>query len=397
MRALLIEEGWSRAALAAARALGRAGWTVGVGSPVPSLACRSRWVKDWHEVPLPEAGMTGFLSATARAVESGRYSVVFGVGDAEVLALSLGRDELDAVVPYAPHDTVLQAFDKLTLARIAESIGLATPRTYSATDDAVARLKGAAIMKARHHWVPGSQAAPPRQRTRVVFGPAGAKRRADEVRSLGGEPILQELIQGDLIAVAALCDREAEVVAMIQQRAERMWPPQIGISTRARSQPLDQELAAGVSRLLRELGWFGLAEIQFLVPADGRPRVIDFNGRPYGSMSLALAAGTNLQAMWASMALGLPAGPVKEARPGVRYHWLEGDLRRCRVEGRPGGMWKDLFQSLAWAPGAVHSIWDPRDPLPGFRHATRLAGGGWRKLFERGVVAQPQTKDRTAA
>ena len=62
--------------------------------------------------------------------------------------------------------------------------------------------------------------------------------------------------------------------------------------------PIDEELAAKVSRLLDEVGRFGLAQLQFLVPANGRP-VICFNGRFYGSMALGAAAGLDFPAIWA--------------------------------------------------------------------------------------------------
>jgi predicted ATP-grasp superfamily ATP-dependent carboligase len=381
MRALIVEEGTSRAGLATARALGIAGWTVGVGSPIPSLTAASRWCTDSHVIPLPERGLKEFLAATRRAVRDGRYAVVIGSGDAEVFALSLGRETLGAVIPYPPHERVLAAFDKLELARVAARAGLETPWTVPATEEAMAALRGPAIMKARHHWLPGMGSAPPRHRTRVVFGRTGARIRAHQIRSRRGEPILQEMLTGELLAVCVVADHASRVVAAVHQRAERLWPPQIGISTRARTVEPDAQLTRGVSALIRELEWFGMAEIQFLVPSDGRPRIIDFNGRPYGSLALAVQAGVNLPAMAAAMALGLEPPDHSEARIGTRYHWLEGDLRRAFEQGRMGGLGRDIADSLRWAPGAVHSIWNVTDPMPAFRHVGRLAGYGWRKLF----------------
>ena len=130
MRALIVEDGYSRGALAAARGLGAAGWIVGIASPRRvGLAPSSRWTARWHEVEPPAAGLDRFVSAVAGAVEAGGYEVVFGAGDAEVLALSAQRDRLGATVPYAAHEVVLRALDKLSLLEAAESAGLAVPRT----------------------------------------------------------------------------------------------------------------------------------------------------------------------------------------------------------------------------------------------------------------------------
>ena len=144
-----------------------------------------------------------------------------------------------------------------------------------------------------------------------------------------------------------LVDRAGSVVARLQQEAEGTWPPHVGASVRARTVPVDEELAAGIDALVRELGWFGLAELQLLAPAGGRPRLIDLNGRFYGSLALALAAGVNLPAIWAALATGRPAPPVTPAALEVRYHWLEGDLRRSRREHTGG-----LVDSFRYGRGA---------------------------------------------
>jgi len=140
--------------------------------------------------------------------------------------------------------------------------------------------------------------------------------------------------------------------------------------------PVDPEFAGRAAALLAALGWFGLAELQFVVPADGIPRLIDLNGRFYGSLALAVAAGANLPATWAALATGRANGPVEAVEPvtavaGVRYCWWEGDLRRALRERR-GGMARDLAGTLYAGVGAVHSITRLGDPVPALTQARRL-------------------------
>jgi hypothetical protein len=100
--------------------------------------------------------------------------------------------------------------------------------------------------------------------------------------------------------------------------------------------------------LLDALDWHGLAELQFIVE-DEIPRLIDLNGRFYGSLSLAVAAGANLPAIWAGLAIDdVPATPVR-ARPGVRYQWGSADLRRA-VRERRGGLVRDLAGTAPYTP-----------------------------------------------
>src|SRR5438067_8417466 len=164
MRALIVSEGRSRAALAAVRALGSAGWTVDVASPERlDLAAASRWAGRWHFVPLPEEDVDAFLAAAAEASSSARAEVVFGCGDAEILALSSGRDLLRASVGYGPHASLVRALDKLELTGAAARVGMAVPRTVPATTDELDRFDGPVAVKARLHWSPSSKGAPARQ------------------------------------------------------------------------------------------------------------------------------------------------------------------------------------------------------------------------------------------
>jgi predicted ATP-grasp superfamily ATP-dependent carboligase len=160
------------------------------------------------------------------------------------------------------------------------------------------------------------------------------------------------------------------LLGAVQQEAISLFPPRAGVTARGWTVRLDSELRERIEELLAELGWFGLAELQFVVPEAGEPRLIDLNGRFYGSLALAVEAGCNLPAIWAALATGQDgADPV--GRPGVRYQWLEGDLRRAAVERR-GGLARDVLDCVRWAWGARHSVWRRDDPWPAVRYAMEL-------------------------
>jgi predicted ATP-grasp superfamily ATP-dependent carboligase len=378
VRALVVEQGFSRGALAAVRALAQAGWQVGVGAPdARGLASASRACARRHAVPAAHQDQPAFLAAVARAVREGGYEVVFGAGEAEVLTLSEHRNSVPAVVPHADHQAVLDALDKVRLAEAAVTAGLRVPRTLdpaSLSDEALP-----VVVKARMHARPGQAGAPPRIDTNVVHGATAARRRVRQIAELGGEAEVQEFLDGHLMAYAAVTTAGGrQVAAQSMQVASRVWPLGAGASCRAVSVPVDPALAERAGALLAALGWFGLAELQFLVPADGIPRLIDLNGRFYGSLALAVGAGANLPATWAALATGrwaAPAGaePVTAAA-GVRYSWWQGDLRRAVVERR-GGMARDLAGSLYAGLGAVHSIGRWRDPAPALALARQLLAG----------------------
>ena len=370
-RALIVEDGFQRGSLAAARALSKAGWQVGIGSPREGFASSSRSTSAWHRVPSPEVDGDAFVAAVRNAVEVGGYDVVFGAGDGEVLALSAGRDELGAIFPYGPHEDVVRAFDKAELAAAAERAGLAVPGPARPEDAPV-------VVKPRRTTVHDPEGGPLRLRAAVAQTADEARARVEYLESIGAEPLVQQFVEGDLVAYVAVTDRDSHVLSAVQQRSEAIWPNRSGGTVRARTEPVDEALAAGVGALLADLDWFGIAQAQFQQAPGREPMLIDFNGRFYGSMALALSAGPNLPAIWAALATNRPLPEIEPARDGVRYHWLESDLRRVVKERR------GLVGSLRYAIGSRHGLWDREDPGPAAIHVKRLAGRALRRASANG-------------
>jgi predicted ATP-grasp superfamily ATP-dependent carboligase len=376
--ALIVGDAFNRSALAGVRDLARAGWTVGLGTQTEGgFAIGSRHVTHRHRVPLAEAGVDAVVDAVNAAVDEVGYDLLFAVGDAESLTLSVARDRLKAPVVFPSHDAMLACFDKLALNGRAVAGGLAVPHTVIATPESIDAAAYPVVVKAGTHWIGGSvgrQSRFPvvRADDRATAAEAVAALHADGVQAL-----LQQVVAGRLLALVVVLDRDGALVAAQQQEARSVWPVGSGVSTRAVTVPVDEPLRDGVVRTLRDAGWWGLAELQFLVADDGRPALIDFNGRFYGSMALAAAAGLNLADLWARVALDEPVPRDLTARVGVRYQWFEGDLRRAaasphrlRVVGR----------SLVAVPRSAHSVWSPSDPAPAARHLAVLARRALRRV-----------------
>lgn len=358
-RALVVHSGGVHV-LAAARSLHAAGWEVGVASAHGALA-HSRAVHRDFSVPPPERDPDGFVAAVAALVAERGYDVVFGADDIEVLLLSARRDEIGCVVPYAAHADVVRAIDKLALVETAGRVGLAVPHTEVATAAALAAVDGPVVVKARLHWDPAAGGSARHLMARVCAGRDEAQQVADRMASAGGGPLLQEVVDGRLSALSVVVDRQGRLLGAVQQ-----WSPRLSgrlTSCRAVTVPVDPELLDGVRRLLDEMGWWGLANLQFMSAPDGPPRLIDLNGRFYGSLALAVGSGVPLPDLWARAALGDDVTPSGPGRTGVRFQSFFEDVARARRERR-GGLVRDLASTLAHALGAVHPHADLRDPGP---------------------------------
>ncbi len=358
---LVVDDGRTPYVLPAVRALGRAGFAVGLGSAEPGRASRSRWAVATHTVPGPEHGLDEFAAAVASAVRVGSYDLAFGADDVEMLALSAVRERVPCLVPHAAHEAVVRSVDKLELARASEHAGVGTPRTVAATPLAVAETPLPVMVKSRLHWTPGAASGVRSLLVHRCDDRPEAEGRVAEISAAGGDAILQEPIVGELMALSTVVGDGGEPLAWSQQRTLRASLRRT--SARAETVALDGDLARRAAALLGELGWYGLANLQFLRAPDTEPKLIDLNGRFYGSIALAVAAGVNLPAIWADLALGRPPADPVLARAGARFQGLLTDLRRARRESR-GSLARDLLGTLAYAPGAAHSCLSLRDPVP---------------------------------
>lgn len=374
-RALVVEASRNdRASLAAVRALHGAGWSVAVASADPrTLASRSRYCNDLYPTPVVEDDLDGFVDAVARAAEDfGAEVVLSGGGDAEAIGLARGRDRIGARIPVPSNEQMIRAIDKLELARTAERVSLGAPKTVEAGDAAIESVDGPTMVKARLHAPNLGGRGPSRLEAEVVSNPTEARELIEAMIADGGKPILQERILGDLMAYTCVRDHDGEIVAQLQQLSEYTWPPTQGPSSYSVTTAIDPALAAGCARLLEEFEWLGIAQLQFIRDADGRAYVIDLNGRAYGSLALAEAAGVNLIAAWAEVGSNRPPATQPLPTPGVGYQWGEGDFRRALRERR-GGLVNDLGTTFFRSFGARNSIFRRDDPVPVLRSIRRFA------------------------
>ena len=388
MRALIIESGMTRAALASARALAAAGWVVGVGTPdARGMTAASRACSQAHVVPSAHADPAGFVAAINRAVREAGYEVVLVTGDAEALLLSAERDAIEATVPFPDHETLVRSYDKWDLTQAALRAGFATPTTLLATESPLDALGFPVVVKPRLHWTPGRSGAPARHEATIVRSAAEAEQHVREIEAAGQGALLQEVVSGVPVNYHLLAAPGGRLLSSILQISQPLlWPPGAGIRTRSRTVPVPEDLQARMAALIADLGWHGLAGINFIQPEGREPLLTDFNGRLLASIRLSVAAGVNLPALWAAQATGRPIAEIPAARTGVTFHWLDGDVRRAVREHR-GGLARDLADTVRYAVGAHHTTLNARDVGP----ARYLAA------FRAREVASRLTRRRSAA
>lgn len=349
---LVLAEGTNAGPLAAVRALAADGHEVVVASPsYGSIAGRSRAVRRHHRISWADEDRPAFVASVAAL----GADVVLPGSDVTLAALAASADRIPSRLPF-PAGRVPFVLDKLLLSQVGSRIGLAVPATVVATDQALASWEGPAVVKNRSHC--GG-----RLDTMIASDSRQAAAHAAQIRASGGEPLLQAVVEGALVAVILVVAPDGRLLSWLQQRAQRVWPRPAGISSRAVTVAPDPTLIGGVHRLVGELGWWGVAQAQFLERRDGTAVLIDLNPRLYGSLPLAVGAGLPIPSQLVSLARGENVPVAGGGRAGVNYSWFEGDLLRALAERR-GGLPVDMVETVLAARRSVRVVWDPRDPAP---------------------------------
>jgi predicted ATP-grasp superfamily ATP-dependent carboligase len=365
---ILVTDGQTTQALACVRSLGRAGHEVLVASTRRKpLAAWSRYCRG--RVRVAAETVPAFAALRAWAADRG-VTMVLPATERGCLLVNAERDRWEAagITPgCAPDDLLVQAFDKVRTLEIAGACGVRTPpwRAPESLDDcrAAARDLGyPVVLKSRfsNAWSGGTFLPDPG--TTYVRDAAALERAVLAHRQGPYWPIIQGFVTGRGAGVFALATRGRAVAWFAHERLRDVRPSGSGSSLR-RSVALDPRLRAPAERLLAAMAWDGPAMVE-LRDDGGEPFLVEVNGRFWGSLELAIAAGVDFPGLWVAALRGEPLGATGPYETGVTVRWLWGDVKRFLyiLRGAPAGY-----------PGRYPTVWQGLRELFGRQPAeTRL-------------------------
>jgi predicted ATP-grasp superfamily ATP-dependent carboligase len=402
-RHALITDAGRGSAVAFIRSLGRRGWRITAADSDPaSPGFRSRYTTHRMLHPRTARHPDAVVDAIHATVASTGIDLVVPVTDEIGLPLAAARDRFDGLTTLAlPEPAALEAtHDKRATVAVAERLDIPVPPTRSvrSLDEAAAAAAGLGypvVVK------------PAASRTVLPDGTIGSHAVAyagtvDELRRLPAlagtdEVLLQPWLAGEGIGVELLMDR-GRPVAAFQHRRLREVPPTGGASSLRESVELDPDLYGHAVRLLGEIGWSGLAMVEFRRAIDGVGYLMEVNGRVWGSLPLAVRSGMDFPGMLADLLLDGSSTALRpvttEYRRGVQARNLRLDVAwvGAVLTGR------HRQPSLPWPPrraalGALASFLDPRiaddllmrsDPAPGLAQIALIARDVIRRTAGRG-------------
>jgi len=170
---------------------------------------------------------------------------------------------------------------------------------------------------------------------------SSARAAAVALRELNGEspgqPFAQAFVEGPRHLVGGFFSH-GEAIRLFAQETIDQHPAGTGPSTRVRA-CTDEALIRSARALVADLGWSGMACVEFIRDQQGRFVLMEMNPRPWAALEVAERRGAGICRAFAESLAGRPVGPLQGYRVGGSDVVLEGFL----LARSPGtGIWPTL-------------------------------------------------------
>ena len=385
--------------LAIVRDLGRRGVPVtGIARSGAAPGLVSRYLRQGL---LRAEGEEGTLRQLEQLAGSLGPACLFAIAESDIAMLNRHRARLGNYrLLFGDSDCMAQVLDKNRTYAAARRAGVTVPRTEQPLDAAQARAAAAALRyPVVLKWADPNQVVGLLAAAGLALDKARYCHSAQELlayleplHALGRYPMIQEYCAGYGLGQFVLM-RDGVAYSVFQHRRLHEWPPEGGVSAQCESLGLEQHRALMIKSiaLLRELKWEGIAMVEYRHdPQTGRSALMEINGRYWGSLPLACAAGASFP--WQQYQLQALGRPVGQARyvAGLRCRFMIPETKRLlRLLFRPSlvadrqlvlrrraellGYLVDFVR-----PGTRYYLFQWRDPRPFFHdlwHVLSRAAG----------------------
>lgn len=382
---ILVTDAHRGSSVSIIRSLGRKGWCViAAAASTHSPGLYSKYAAEKIIYPSPEDTPHECVQTLLEVARNKAVDLIIPVSANVILPLSAAREQFEGICQLAlPEASALEVtVDKLKTIDLAKRLGVPTPRTclvYTVAE-ALAQAKEfdwPIVLKPRASQLYYDQTAV--ESFEVCY--------AENIEQLTRQMskfenhcavLLQEYYKGVGHGVELLT-HQGNLLAVFQHKRLRELPIYGGASAMRESVPLDPVMFGYALKLLKELNWTGLAMVEFKVGTEG-PKLMEINGRVWGSLPLAVFSGVDFPAYLAELYCNGVAKLQQQTRApytvGVRARNLELDLfwilsilggrRRypfLPAPSRTQGM-KALFE--IFNPTYKFDVLSVQDPRPGF-------------------------------
>ena len=332
---ILITDGENRSTLAATRSLGRNGCRVVVtGQEMANLASRSRFCEKSYSVPSPLSDGDRYVEAIKEISKKEYIDIIFPMTEQTIYLLNAVRKEFhgNTILACPSSESIDAISNKVALCHRAEELAVPIPQTlyFSSSKDlptnigkierypVVVKPAFSRLLEGGKFISGGVKYASSPKELELLYA-------NDSV--LKYPSLVQEKIVGQGTGLFTLYDGDRHL-ALFSHRRLREKPPSGGVSVISESVPLDDEMVEEAGRLLSAVGWKGVAMVEFKRDQrDGKAKLMEINGRFWGSLQLAIACGVDFPVLLLDLLQGkTPTLPLSDYQVGHKLKWFFGTL-----------------------------------------------------------------------
>jgi predicted ATP-grasp superfamily ATP-dependent carboligase len=311
---VLVSDGSSTSAREAITILGLAGHAVEVCDPDPHCLARfSRFVRKFHRCPGLRDDPAGFLRFVEQLLAARHFDVLLPTHEQGFLfARVRQRLENKAGLALPDFESYRIAHSKAGFSRLLDQLGLPQPATVIVVSENELRdvvrfpcvVKTSVGTASRGVWV-----------VRSAGDLESALRDLDASNAFTDEVLVQDFVAGSIEkAQGVFC-----CGGLLGFHAYRQIAAGAGGGEAIKQSVHRQDVRAHLAAIGGKLAWHGALSVDYILPDDGSPLLIDCNPRLVEPMS-AYLAGLDLVDLLLRISLGETPAAAPESRWGVRTH-----------------------------------------------------------------------------
>jgi predicted ATP-grasp superfamily ATP-dependent carboligase len=331
---ILVTDGEIRAALAIVRSLGKAGYEIHVGSADhPTLTSSSKYCNGKLTYPNPKKFNNEFIDAVEKYVKDNKIDFLIPVTDVTTLSLSKEANRFNQFgkMPFSTYKIIESVANKAEVLKRAQSLNIPIPETvFLGNKDQLKTINSdnfsypIVIKPSRsrifvnNNW----------HSTFVTYAEnkADLEKQIQEKSNYEFPLLIQERITGPGVGVF-VCYNNGELISLFSHKRLREKPPSGGVSTLRESIPVDSDALEYSKKLLQSYNWHGVAMVEFKRDLrDNSLRLMEINGRFWGSLQLAIDAGVNFPLITVECLCNDYVEAKFDYHVGTKTRWLLGDL-----------------------------------------------------------------------
>lgn len=280
------------------RSLGRRGIVCDIASPHSAPIARySRYANKHWQYPDPLTQGAAFVDYLAEHLSKVSYSLVIPVTERTLvpLARSPKMAPFADLLAIAPRNSLNKVLDKAETMALARQCDVPTPFSYPIAraeelSEFVGELEYPVVLKPAHSISGGDDRRP----LNVAYAHDDGELFKLARSMLDHGPFLLQQYARGVGAGIELLANHGEIVYAFQHERLHELPLTGGGSCYRKSVAVNPVLLAASRRLIKALDWHGVAMVEFKWnPTTGEYWLMEINGRFWGSLPLACAAGAD--------------------------------------------------------------------------------------------------------